>query len=64
GGKRTGPVVEATTDGFEQWRAKKKGGGGGGGGGEANGHREVKKNVGSSDVESELQRAIKAASSP
>nr|GEX84670.1 putative CDC50/LEM3 family [Tanacetum cinerariifolium] len=60
GGKRTGPVVEATTDGFEQWRAKKKGGGGG----EANGHREVKKNVGSSDVESELQRAIKAASSP
>lgn len=60
GGKRVGPVVEATTDGFEQWRAKKKGGGGG----EANGQREVKKNGGSSDVESELQRAIKAASSP
>nr|GEV52049.1 hypothetical protein [Tanacetum cinerariifolium] len=40
GGKRTGPlVVEATTDGFELWRAKKSGSGGG----EVNGHREFRK---------------------
>ncbi|GJT50022.1 hypothetical protein Tco_0976179 [Tanacetum coccineum] len=38
GGKRTGPsVVEATTDWFELWRAKKSGSGGG----EVNGHREA-----------------------
>nr|GEY97903.1 hypothetical protein [Tanacetum cinerariifolium] len=38
GGKRTGPsVVEATTDGFELWRAKKSGSIGG----EVNGHREL-----------------------
>ncbi|CAH1415289.1 unnamed protein product [Lactuca virosa] len=57
GGKRPVPVVE-NSDGFEQWRMKKSGGSG-----EANGQRETKKNLTSVDVESELQRAIKAASS-
>lgn len=56
GGKRPVPVVE-NSDGFEQWRMKKSGGSG-----EANGQRETKKNLTSVDVESELQRAIKAAS--
>lgn len=57
GGKRVvqPPVVEMS-DGFEQWRMKKNGG-------DEKGQREIKKNGGSVDVESELQRAIKAASS-
>ncbi|KAI3718464.1 hypothetical protein L6452_19336 [Arctium lappa] len=42
-------------DGVEQWMMKKSG--------DANGQREMKKNVSSVDVGSELQRAIKAASS-
>ncbi|KAI3727869.1 hypothetical protein L6452_16490 [Arctium lappa] len=54
GGKRAPPLVEGL-DGVEQWRMKKSG--------DANGQREIKKNVSSVDVESELQRAIKAASS-
>lgn len=57
GGKRPVPVVE-NSDGFEQWRMKKSGGSG-----ESNGQKETKKNFTSVDVESELQRAIKAASS-
>lgn len=59
GGKRVVPTVVENSDGFEQWRMKKNNGGGG----EANGMKEIKKNGGSVDVESELQRAIKAASS-
>ncbi|KAM0059814.1 hypothetical protein Hdeb2414_s0005g00185501 [Helianthus debilis subsp. tardiflorus] len=51
------PTVEVS-DGFEQWKMKKNGGGI-----EANTQRETKKNSGSVDVESELQRAIMAASS-
>lgn len=54
GGKRPLPLVEGL-DGAEQWRMKKSG--------DVNGQRETKKNGGSMDVESELQRAIKAASS-
>ncbi|XP_071692536.1 uncharacterized protein [Rutidosis leptorrhynchoides] len=56
-GLPVGPRVVENTEGFEQWRMKKKNGG------EANGTREVKNGGGSNDVESELQRAIKAASS-
>ncbi|GKA82029.1 hypothetical protein Tco_0788777 [Tanacetum coccineum] len=48
-------VVEATMDGFELWRAKNSGIGGG----EVNGHREVKKNYGSSDVERELRGRLR-----
>lgn len=58
GGKRPVPVVVENSDGFEQWRMKKNGGNS-----ESNGQRETKKNFSSVDVESELQRAIKAASS-
>ncbi|KAI3693758.1 hypothetical protein L1987_76710 [Smallanthus sonchifolius] len=49
-----------SSGGFEQWRMKKKGGGS-----EANGLRGTKQNQngGSTDVEGELQKAIKAASS-
>ncbi|KVH95208.1 hypothetical protein Ccrd_002706 [Cynara cardunculus var. scolymus] len=54
GGKRPQPLVESL-DGAEQWRMKKSG--------DVNGQRETKKNATSMDVESELQRAIKAASS-
>lgn len=57
GGKRPLPLVE-DLDGVEQWRMKKSGGNG-----DVNGQRETKKNASSMDVESELQRAIKAASS-
>nr|XP_027081088.1 uncharacterized protein LOC113703806 [Coffea arabica] len=54
--KKTIPVVEESS-GFEQWRSKKHGG-------EENSKKEVKKNGNRlSDVESELERAIKAASS-
>nr|XP_027085087.1 uncharacterized protein LOC113707124 [Coffea arabica] len=54
--KKTIPVVEESS-GFEQWRSKKNGG-------EENSKKEVKKNGNRlSDVESELERAIKAASS-
>ncbi|KAI3812740.1 hypothetical protein L1987_17452 [Smallanthus sonchifolius] len=58
GGKRGVPPVVEKSDGFEQWKMKKNGGGV-----EGNMQRETKKNGGSIDVESELQRAIKAASS-
>jgi len=59
GGKRgvPPPVVEIS-DGFEQWKMKKNGGGV-----EANGSTKKNGGSGSIDVESELQRAIKAASS-
>ncbi|KAL4570529.1 hypothetical protein LXL04_026185 [Taraxacum kok-saghyz] len=57
GGKRPVPVVE-NSEGFEQWRMKKSGGSG-----EGTAKGETKKNFSSVDVESELQRAIKAASS-
>lgn len=54
--KKTTPVVEESS-GFDQWRSKKNGG-------EEISKKEVKKNGNTlSDVESELQRAIKAASS-
>lgn len=56
GGKKSVPVVEKS-GGFEEWRSKKSGGG------EENGWKEVQKNgTLASDVESELQRAIMAAS--
>ncbi|KAK9716228.1 hypothetical protein RND81_06G219500 [Saponaria officinalis] len=45
--------------GFERWRSNKNGGGNGGGG-EACGNKEVKSS--SSELENELQKAIKAAS--
>ncbi|KAI5655872.1 hypothetical protein M9H77_33059 [Catharanthus roseus] len=55
--KTTNPVVERS-NGFEQWRSKKNGGE------ERNVNKEVKKNGNlANDVENELQRAIKAASS-
>ncbi|KAJ9549704.1 hypothetical protein OSB04_022247 [Centaurea solstitialis] len=56
GGKRAVPLAESL-EGAEQWRKKKNS--------DVNGLKETKKNVSSSsmDVESELQRAIKAASS-
>ncbi|GAA0156203.1 hypothetical protein LIER_13748 [Lithospermum erythrorhizon] len=55
GKKASSPVVEVS-GGFEQWRNKKNGG-------EESKKKEVKKNGSSaSDVESELQKAIKAAS--
>ncbi|KAI3713583.1 hypothetical protein L1987_72164 [Smallanthus sonchifolius] len=57
GGKRGVPPVVEKSDGFEQWKMKN------GGGVEGNMQRETKKNGGSIDVESELQRAIMAASS-
>lgn len=59
GTKESLPVVENSV-GFEEWRKKKKKSGG-----EENGGKGSKKNnaVPTSDVESELQRAIKAASS-
>lgn len=51
------PVGSGSSGGFEQWKNKK-------GGGEEHGQKESKKNGNrASDVESELQRAIKAASS-
>ncbi|KAJ0914057.1 hypothetical protein HanPSC8_Chr06g0234341 [Helianthus annuus] len=50
-GKNKKAAVE-NSDGFEQWRAKK-----------ANAQKETKQNAGSCDVENELQKAIKAASS-
>lgn len=56
GGKKPVSVVE-NSSGFEQWRSKKSGG-------EEIGKKESSKVVNSmTDVESELQRAIKAASS-
>ncbi|KAJ0824398.1 hypothetical protein HanRHA438_Chr17g0791991 [Helianthus annuus] len=58
GGKRAVTPTVEVSDGFEQWKMKKNGGGI-----EANTQRETKKNGGSVDVESELQRAIMAASS-
>ncbi|XP_076912214.1 uncharacterized protein LOC143570451 [Bidens hawaiensis] len=54
GGKRVVSPVGEVSDGFEQWKMKKN---------EANTQKETKKNGGAMDVESELQRAIKAASS-
>uniref|UniRef100_A0A5B7ARL0 Uncharacterized protein n=1 Tax=Davidia involucrata TaxID=16924 RepID=A0A5B7ARL0_DAVIN len=54
--KKSLPVAESS-GGFEQWRSKKSGG-------EDNGRKESKKSVNqASDVASELERAIKAASS-
>lgn len=54
--KKMTPVVQESI-GFEQWRSKKNGG-------EEISQKEVKKNGNTlSDVESELQKAIKAASS-
>ncbi|XP_076906148.1 uncharacterized protein LOC143562139 [Bidens hawaiensis] len=53
GGKRVLSPVGEISDGFEQWKMKKN---------EANTQKETKKNGGAMDVESELQRAIKAAS--
>ncbi|XP_060213300.1 uncharacterized protein LOC132640635 [Lycium barbarum] len=60
-GEFLGGQVAENSGGFEQWRNKKNSGG-------ENGKKEVKKNTASngnraSDVESELQKAIKAASS-
>lgn len=50
-------IGNENSGGFEQWKSKK-------GGGEEHGQKESKKNGNrASDVESELQRAIKAASS-
>ncbi|KAK9052983.1 hypothetical protein SSX86_029613 [Deinandra increscens subsp. villosa] len=60
GGRMAVPPVGESSDGFEEWRMKKKKNNGGN---EANTQRETKKNGSSIDVESELQRAIKAASS-
>ncbi|KAF8412522.1 hypothetical protein HHK36_000490 [Tetracentron sinense] len=55
-GKKSLPSVEKSTE-FERWRSKKNGG-------EDNGRRETKKSESpASDVEEELKRAIKAASS-
>lgn len=54
--KKVSPVMESSGE-FEQWKSKKSGG-------EENGRRELKKNANrASDVESELQKAIMAASS-
>ncbi|KAD5316869.1 hypothetical protein R6Q59_032091 [Mikania micrantha] len=58
GGKREVVPVVKNSDGFEQWRMKKNGRGS-----ETKGQRETKNDDGSTDVESELQKAIKAASS-
>ncbi|KAJ4826781.1 hypothetical protein Tsubulata_034768 [Turnera subulata] len=56
-GKKAPPASVDGVGGFEQWRSKKKDG-------EGNGRREPKKPVNQvTDLESELQKAIKAASS-
>ncbi|KAK7855217.1 uncharacterized protein LOC112005467 [Quercus suber] len=55
-GKKVVPPTSESSSEFERWRSKKSGG-------EENGQRESKKSTNRvSDVESELQRAIKAAS--
>lgn len=55
-GKKLLPPTSESSSEFERWRSKKSGG-------EENGQRESKKSTNRvSDVESELQRAIKAAS--
>uniref|UniRef100_A0A7N2N166 Uncharacterized protein n=1 Tax=Quercus lobata TaxID=97700 RepID=A0A7N2N166_QUELO len=55
-GKKVLPPTSESSSEFERWRSKKSGG-------EENGQRESKKSTNRvSDVESELQRAIKAAS--
>lgn len=56
-GKKVSPPSSESSSGFEQWRKKKNGG-------EDNGQKEQKKSSNRpSDIESELERAIKAASS-
>ncbi|XP_021765501.1 uncharacterized protein LOC110730028 [Chenopodium quinoa] len=65
-GKRMMPLPSIeSSSGFDKWRSKKSGGNGNGNGdGEENGHRESKKSTSRmSEVENELQKAIKAASS-